>query len=194
MKRIAVLGSGLLGGSIALAVQTYLSEVQVCLWGRREESIQEAKDIGIIEATTDIAEAVKAADIVILASPVGAMLQIFQAAAAASSMTGVIVTDVGSVKLTPRETLKDIASETGALYIGSHPMAGSEQAGVGASVRDLFQGAACVVTNDFNHPDTSVEILSNMWKAIGCVCHMTSSEEHDRVMARISHLPHALAS
>lgn len=194
MKRMAVLGSGLLGGSIVLAAQKHRPGLSVCLWGRRESGVSEARERGIHEATTDLAEAVSGADVIILASPVGAMLEILKAAAETTSLEGVIISDVGSVKLTPRDTLEDLVKEVGALYIGSHPMAGSEQAGVGAATEDLFQGAACVMTNDFNHPDSQVEALRSMWESLGCRCYLTSSEDHDRVMARVSHLPHILAS
>lgn len=194
MKRIAVLGSGLLGGSIALAVQSRLPSVQVTLWGRREEGVAEATAQGIKLATTDLGKAVSEADLIVLASPVGAMLQILNAVTEISSLEGVIITDVGSVKLTPRDTLEHVVKKAGAKYIGSHPMAGSEQAGVSAAKSDLFEGAACVITNDFNHPEEDLQHLRGLWEAIGCKCYATSSEEHDRVMARISHLPHMLAS
>lgn len=194
MKRIAVLGSGLLGGSIALAVQSRMPGVGVSLWGRREEGVAEARECGIENATTDLAAAVQGVDIIVLATPVGAMLGILEAVSAQRSLEGVIVTDVGSVKLTPRDTLEHVVKDAGARYIGSHPMAGSEQAGVGASREDLFDGAACVITNDFNHPGSDISGLRQLWEGIGCNCHITSSEEHDRVMARISHLPHILAS
>ncbi|BDS05432.1 prephenate dehydrogenase [Oceaniferula spumae] len=194
MKRIAILGSGLLGGSIALAAQKRVPKLSVSLWGRREKAISDALDRGIKEATTDLAQAVTGADIIILASPVGAMLGILEKASAATSLKDVIITDVGSVKLTPRDTLEHVVKEAGALYIGSHPMAGSEQTGVGASCEDLFEGAACVLTNDFRHPDNEVTKLRTFWENLGCNCYLTSSEDHDRVMARISHLPHILAS
>lgn len=194
MKKIAVLGSGLLGGSMVLAAQSRLQGVSVFLWGRREESIREATEFGIKHATTDLEKAVSGAEIIILATPVGAMLGILDAVAKTTSLKDVIITDVGSVKLTPRETLEEVVREAGACYIGSHPMAGSEQAGIQAAREDLFEGAACVMTNDFHHSDDRVEALRGFWEALGCECYLTTSEEHDRVMARISHLPHLLAS
>lgn len=194
MKRIAVLGSGLLGGSIALAVQSLLPTATVALWGRREQGVEDARERGVKEASTDLGKVLREVDMIVLASPVGAMLEILDAAAACASLEGVIVTDVGSVKLTPRETLKDTVEKAGAKYIGSHPMAGSEQAGVASARADLFKGAACVITNDFNHPAEDLDQIRNFWQAIGCQCYLTSSEEHDGVMARISHLPHMLAS
>ena len=194
MKRVAVLGSGLLGGSIALAVQSRLPAVSVALWGRREQGIVDAKDQGIKVASVNLEEVVKGADIIVLASPVGAMLEILEACASSCSLEGVLVTDVGSVKMAPRDILGSLVSEMGAKYIGSHPMAGSEQAGVCAANKDLFDGAACVITNDFDHSEEDVSAIRSMWESIGCQCYLTSSEEHDRVMARISHMPHMLAS
>ena len=194
MKRVAVLGSGLLGGSIALAVQSRLPAVSVALWGRREQGIVDAKDQGIELASVNLEEVVKGADIIVLASPVGAMLEILEACASSCSLEGVLVTDVGSVKMAPRDILGSLVSEMGAKYIGSHPMAGSEQAGVCAANKDLFDGAACVITNDFDHSEEDVSAIRSMWESIGCQCYLTSSEEHDRVMARISHMPHMLAS
>ncbi len=194
MKKIAVLGSGLLGGSIALAVQKRMADTAVTLWGRRDEAIREAQQRGINGATTDIAQAVEGAQLIILASPVGAMLQILESASLVTSLAGVIITDVGSVKLTPRNTLGDVVEKSGALYIGSHPMAGSEQTGVGAACENLFVDAACVMTNDFNHPESDVVELRQFWEQLGCRCYLTTSEDHDSAMARISHLPHMLAS
>jgi len=194
MKRIAVLGNGLLGGSIALAVQSRLPSVDVSLWGRRQESVADALALGIRGATTDLTEAVKGADMIILTTPVGAMLEILKTAASQCSLEGMIVTDVGSVKLTPRNLLEHVIKDAGARYIGSHPMAGSEQAGIKAAQSELFEGAACVITNDFCHRQEDELAVQNFWQSIGCRCYSTSSEEHDRVMARISHFPHMLAS
>lgn len=194
MKKIAVLGSGLLGGSMVLAAQSLMTGARVSLWGRREDSIRAATELGIDDATTDLAEAVCDAEIIILATPVGAMLGILDSVSKVTDLKDVIITDVGSVKLTPRDMLEKVIHDAGACYIGSHPMAGSEQAGIQAARADLFQGAACVITNDFHHNESRVGELRDFWETLGCECHLTTSEEHDRVMARISHLPHLLAS
>lgn len=194
MKKIAVLGSGLLGGSMVLAAQTRMPGTTAVLWGRREQSILEARALGVRHATTDLAEALEGAEVIILATPVGAMLAVIEAASEVADLTGVIITDVGSVKLTPRNTLEEVVHQSGAYYIGSHPMAGSEQAGIQAASADLFVGAACVMTDDFQHGDEMVGKVREFWQTIGCECYLASSEEHDRVMARVSHLPHLLAS
>jgi prephenate dehydrogenase len=194
MRKLVVLGSGLLGGSMALAAQKRCPGLSVYLWGRREAAVKQARDQGVCNATTDLAEAVEGADLVVLSTPVGAMLGVLESVAELAPLDGVIITDVGSVKLTPRNMLEALTKKVGAKYIGSHPMAGSEQAGVGAARADLFEGAACVMTNDFHYGEADVEVLREFWVALGCRCFLTTSEEHDRVMARISHLPHILAS
>lgn len=194
MNKIAVLGSGLLGGSMVLAAQARMSGAMVTLWGRREASVFDAGALGIGSATADLREAVSGAGVIILATPVGAMLGVLDAVLEVVGLEGVIITDVGSVKLTPRDMLEQVVRDAGAFYIGSHPMAGSEQAGIQAARADLFEGAACVMTNDLGHSEDKVAELRGFWEALGCVCHLTTSEEHDRVMARISHLPHLLAS
>ncbi len=194
MKRIAVLGSGLLGGSIALAVQSRLPSVSVSLWGRREQGVLQAQDRGVKTASTDLKVVVEGAEMIVLASPVGAMLEILDACAAHCNLEGVLVTDVGSVKMTPRDLLGPTINKLGAKYIGSHPMAGSEQAGVSSARDDLFEGAACIITNDFEHSEEDVSVIRSLWQGIGCQCYSTTSEEHDRVIARVSHMPHMLAS
>jgi len=194
MKKLAVLGSGLLGGSIALAVQNRCPGLSVSLWGRREAAVAEALDRGVIDATTDLEQAVEGADLIVLCTPVGAMLGVLESVLKKVSLDGVLITDVGSVKLTPRNALASVTQSSGAKYIGSHPMAGSEQAGVSAARADLFEGAACVLTNDFHYADEDVAVLRGFWESLGCRCFLTSSEDHDRVMARISHFPHVLAS
>ena len=194
MKRIAVLGSGLLGGSIALAVQSRLPAVSVALWGRREQGVLEAKGRGVELASNGLKEVVDGADVIVLASPVGAMLEILESCAAQCSLEGVLITDVGSVKMMPRDLLGPTISKLGAKYIGSHPMAGSEQAGVASARDDLFEGAACIITNDFKTSEEDVSVIRALWQGIGCQCYSTSSEEHDRVIARVSHVPHMLAS
>lgn len=194
MKRVAVLGSGLLGGSIALAVQARVPGLSVALWGRREQAIADALAQGVEEASTDMARVIDGADLIILATPVGAMLEILELAASQRSLKGVMITDVGSVKLTPRDNLKATVMRIGSKYIGSHPMAGSEQAGVAAAEQNLFVDAACVITNDFGCCQDDLDCLKGFWESIGCRCYVASAEDHDKVMARISHLPHMLAS
>lgn len=182
-SKIAILGPGLLGGSVGLAAQAMGFEV--ILWGRNPERVAAAREVGL-QATTDLGEAVEEADLVIFAVPVGVM-EIMARKISQHLKSGALVTDVGSVKALPHAAAGELR------FIGSHPMAGSEQTGVAAARADLFQGAACVLTNEGGLPEEAVTALQKFWESLGCAVHHMSVGAHDRAVARISHLPHAMA-
>lgn len=187
--KIAVLGPGLLGGSVALACQQI--GIEVILWGRREERVASTRKLGL-QATTDIAKAVEGADLVILAVPVGAMTAVTQSMID-HLKEGCLVTDVGSVKVAPHQSVGEFLKSKGIDFIGSHPMAGSEQTGVEAARAELFDRAACVITNDEGVSQGRVDELQVFWESIGCRVEHLDSADHDRAVARISHFPHAMA-
>jgi prephenate dehydrogenase len=147
-RNITILGAGLLGGSLALALAALENPPVVTLWARKEESVTEAKSRGILNATADFTIAVKEADLVILAVPVGAMASLVVAALEAGLPKTCIITDVGSVKRVPHQTISPLLAGTEVRFIGSHPMAGSERNGLSAITHQLFQNAACLLTND----------------------------------------------
>lgn len=184
-QRIAILGPGLLGGSLGLAARE--AGCGVILWGRREEPVRMAERLGL-EATMDLGEAVSGADLVVLAVPVGAMAKL-GARLKGDLKSGALVTDVGSVKALPHQ----VAEDHGLPFVGSHPMAGSEQTGIEAARGDLFQGAACALTNDGARSGDEVAALADFWKSLGCRVTVMGAADHDRAVARISHLPHAMA-
>ena len=189
--KIGILGGGLLGGSIALALR---ENADVQLWFRKPEAIAPAREAGFAEATNHLKEAVSEADLLILAVPVGAMPTLLSAAVEAGLRKGCIVTDVGSVKTAPHRDLAPILAASGNLFIGSHPMAGSERNGLTAARADLFQNAACLLTNDSSADAALCEKLENFWKSLGCRTKWLGAAEHDRLVARISHLPHVTAA
>ncbi len=192
MKRIAILGPGLIGGSIALALRR-LGGGHVTLWARRPEAVGEVIAAGCADAATaDLAEAVKEADLVVLCVPVGAMPGL--AAGLADAIRGdCVVTDVGSVKAPVLAELRPIFRGHG-LFVGSHPMAGSEHTGLAAARANLFDGTTCIVTPE---PDTDAAALGEVrgfWKSIGCRVIELPAAEHDECVALVSHLPHLLAA
>ena len=193
-RRIAVLGPGVLGGSVALAVHKRHPSTEIILWGRNQERVAEIRAAGFEHATHDLRLAVKGADLVILAVPVGAMEKLGAQVVEAGLEDGVIVTDVGSVKVHPHESLGKLMREKDVCFIGSHPMAGSERTGFGAAHEDLFVGAPCILTNENERPDEEVHRLMGFWARLGAQSAVMSATEHDRLVARISHVPHALAS
>jgi prephenate dehydrogenase len=190
-QKISILGGGLLGGSIALALQ---DSKQVRLWFRRAELLETARAAGFLGATGDLSAAVANCDLLILAVPVGAMPALLFAAVEAGLPSTCLVTDVGSVKQAPHQQLAQILEKSGNSFIGSHPMAGSEKNGLMAARADLFQNAACLLTNDSNASDQLTVDLERFWKDLGCRTRWFSAAEHDRIVARISHLPHITAA
>jgi len=182
-----------LGGSVALAIREHLPEVELALWGRRVEAIEQAKALGLKGATTSMEEAVRDADVIILATPVGVMSKVVEQLKPFVS-GAVLMTDVGSVKRFPHAQLRPILKGTEVEFVGSHPMAGSEQAGIEAARKDLINGAACLVTNDEGVAAEKVDVVKGLWKILGCRVREMSAEDHDYAIARISHFPHMLAS
>ncbi len=193
MNRVAILGPGLLGGSIALALQQQ-GGFEVRLWARRPEAVLEARSMGIAHlATHHVHEAVAGADTVVLCVPVGAMHALVQQMLPDLSPDA-LVTDVGSVKEAVCSALAPVLQGK-AHFIGSHPMAGSEKAGITAARADLFQGAVCILTPEPGVTDSPTqERAAELWRRLGCVVRTLSPSVHDRVCALISHLPHLTAA
>ncbi|MBG7607354.1 MAG: prephenate dehydrogenase/arogenate dehydrogenase family protein [Verrucomicrobia bacterium] len=190
-KRVSILGGGLLGGSIALALQ---GKTEVRIWFRKPTAVAPALELGLENATSNLAEAVGQSDLLILAVPVGAMPALLEAAIAAGLPTDCLVTDVGSVKQAPHSSLAAVLEKSGNPFIGSHPMAGSEQNGLVSAKSGLFDKAACLLTNDSRASDSLCERLEIFWQSLGCRISWFSASEHDNLVARISHLPHVIAA
>jgi prephenate dehydrogenase len=188
---IAVLGGGLLGGSLTLALRGREGVSSAVLWARRDATVAQARALGI-EATGDLAAAVAKAQLVVLATPVGAMADLARAAVAAGMPADAVLTDVGSVKRAPRQALAGCLG--GRAFVGSHPMAGSEQAGIGVARADLFEGAACFVDGNLAGGETPVLRVEQFWRALGCRVTRLDAAAHDALVARISHLPHLVAA
>ena len=191
---VTILGGGLLGGSLAMALIAQAAPPHVRLWVRKQATADAARTLGIHAATCDLAAAVEAADLLVLAVPVGAMAALVSRAVDAGLPAGCLVTDVGSVKRVPHQTIPPLLAGRGIEFIGSHPMAGSERTGLPAAAADLFRDAACLLTNDGNVPPARADLLENFWQSVGCRTAWMSAAVHDALVARISHLPHILAA
>ena len=192
IKHVTIVGVGLLGGSAALALKAHDPSVKVAGVGRRQVSLDAALEVGAIDtAHFDPAECVGQSDLVILATPVGAFERHLKAAAPALG-ADTLVTDVGSTKARVARLAERILGPGGP-FVGSHPMAGSEQKGVRFSRADLFVGASCIVTPTAKTPPEAVDAIEAFWKTLGMRVVRRSPAAHDRAVARISHLPHMLA-
>jgi prephenate dehydrogenase len=179
---------------LALTVAALENPPTVRLWARKQETATAAVKLGISQATADLAEAVAGANLLILAVPVGAMATLVKDALDAGLPAGCLITDVGSVKQVVHRYVSPLLEGRAICFIGSHPMAGSERNGLAAITADLFQNAACLLTNDNAAPTAQAAALEQFWQTIGCRTSWMSAAIHDELVARISHLPHLIAA
>jgi len=190
LQKLTLIGVGLLGGSIGLAAKQRDVAGRVCGLVRREESIAECLAAGVVdEATLDVAEAVADADLIILCTPVGRMGEL-AAALKPHLAADAIVTDVGSVKSSVVAGVEPVLSR----FVGSHPLCGSEKAGVAHASGNLFEGAVCAVTPTEASAANDVAVVTEFWEALGSRVVNLTATDHDAIVARTSHLPHVLAS
>jgi prephenate dehydrogenase len=195
IKRVAILGAGLLGGSVALSAKKNFPNTDVALWARNPDVAEDALALGILLASTDFAEVVSGADLVILATPVGAMSDLVRELINLRGDEEFLITDVGSVKRLTHQQIEPYLVGKKMSYIGSHPMAGSEKKGLSAASGDLLNGAACfLTTEDMGGNTAGLDLLEYFWTKLGCRIKKLSPEDHDYAVARISHFPHAMAS
>src|SRR5262245_58148698 len=189
-QKIALVGVGLLGGSLGLAARQRGLAGRVVGFVRRAESVAECKAAGAVDdAATDLAAVIRDADLVVLGTPIAQMDSLVSRMLTALK-PGALVTDVGSVKAGVVSALESRVAEVGAHFIGSHPMAGAEKMGVAAARADLFEGAVCVTTPTAQSDRNLAERLEDFWRALGGRPLRLSAELHDDLVSRSSHLPH----
>jgi len=188
-ETVAGLGLGLLGGSVAWAARERGAAARVVAGVRRPEAACDALRRGVVDEALAPEEAVRGAELVVLATPVHAMAGLARRVAPALA-PGAVVTDVGSVKGCLHETLPGILPQ-GAHYVGSHPMAGSHETGIAHARADLFEGAPCAVSGGGDA--AAVERVCAFWRALGARVVRREPGAHDAEVAWASHAPHALA-
>ena len=194
LERLTIIGAGLLGGSIGLAARAGGLAKRVSALVRRPESMADCQALGIAdEVTLDPAAAVADADLVVLCTPISGMAGLAKRILP-HLKPGTVLTDVGSTKQHLVAGLTPLCAETGAHFVGSHPMAGSEQTGPAAARAHLFDGAACVITPTDGTDAGALATVSAFWAGLGSRPVEMSPALHDRLVARCSHLPHLLAS
>jgi prephenate dehydrogenase len=193
-QKITIVGVGLLGGSIGLAVRRRRLAGEVAGYVRRAASLKDCERAAAVDyATTDLLAAVSNADFVILCTPLAQMRSLAEQILPALKR-GAIVTDVGSVKAGVVRELESVIAKAGAHFVGSHPMAGGEKMGVLAARADLFDHAVCIVTPTKKSNAAAVRNLEQFWKSLGARTVKLAAAEHDRRVSRASHLPHVVAA
>lgn len=193
-EKVALIGVGLLGGSLGLALKQRGLAKRVHGYVRRSSSVQECQDLGVVdEATQNLSSAVEGADLVILCTPLSQMRELAVGMVPALRH-GAFVTDVGSVKASVVRQVEPLITGAGAHFVGSHPMAGSEKMGVGAAQPSLFAQAVCVITPTPRSSPEAVHAVKTLWQSVGAQVLTLSPEVHDEFVSRSSHLPHVVAA
>ena len=193
-QKITIIGVGLLGGSIGLAARHRGLAREIAGFVRRPASLMDCEKAGAVDyATTDLFAAVSDAGLVILCAPLLQMRpRVVEMLPALKR--GAIVTDVGSVKASVVRELEPLVQQSGAHFVGSHPMAGAEKTGVLAARANLFVNAVCVVTPTKKSSAGAVRQVEAFWKSLGARTLRLAPEQHDALASRSSHLPHIVAA
>ena len=193
-QKIALIGLGLLGGSLGLAGRQRKIAGRIAGYVRRPASVAECERLRLVDkVTTDLSETVQGADLIVLCTPLGQMREMTEKLIPHLA-PGALVTDVGSVKGPVVQELEPIITEAGGEFLGSHPMAGGEKVGPTAARPDLFEQAVCAITPTVNsHPET-VRKIEEFWVSVGAAPLRIAAELHDDLVSRSSHLPHVVAA
>ncbi len=191
-ERVTIAGVGLIGGSLALAARAAGLIGEVTGYGRSEANLVTALHRGIIDRyTLDALDAVRDADLLLLAVPVRAIAALARACAPALR-PGTLVSDAGSVKESVVREVEAVLP-AGVPFVGAHPIAGTEESGAAAAVADLFHGHRCIITPGPSTPPEAVRKVRALWEGVGMQVDEMDAARHDQVLAWVSHLPHALA-
>jgi len=192
-EQLTILAPGLLGGSVARAAHARKIAKRVVIWARRPEVREQLRSQPWCSQVTETPEeAVRTASLVVLAAPVEKIVDLARQIAPALP-AGALVTDVGSVKGQLTRACA-AAMPACATFVGSHPMAGSQKTGWENSTETLFDGRTCFVTPLTETPATAIESISAFWRALGSTIARVTPDEHDEIVAHISHLPQSIAT
>jgi prephenate dehydrogenase len=190
---VAIVGVGLIGGSIGLTLRQRNLAKNVIGIGRRQTSLRVARRVGAVTHTTiDLNKGVAEAELVIVCTPVGHIVEHVRQAAMHCPERA-LITDVGSTKASIVEAL-DTGLGHGCRFLGSHPLAGGEKAGATYATADLFEGRLAILTPTKNTRAEDFDMLEQFWQSLGSIVVKMTPEEHDKALAVSSHLPHLAAA
>jgi prephenate dehydrogenase len=192
LTKIGIVGPGLLGGSVGLALKSHNITARIIGIGHRTESLDRAVQIGAIDEGSLNLSDLAGCNLVILTTPISLIYTTLDQLGSILS-AGTIVTDVGSTKRKICDYARPLA-KAGIEFIGSHPIAGSEKRGVDFARHDLFLNANCFITPMKKNNSEAVELVRQLWETVGMRVVKISPREHDKLLAAISHLPHMAAA
>ena len=190
---VCIIGTGLIGGSLALAIKQAGFCREVIGAGRTETTLVKAVELGVIDRyDTSIANAAQQADIVVVCVPLGAMYAVFEQINA-GDIENTVITDAGSAKQSVIADAESVFGEDSPNFVAGHPIAGTEQSGVDAAFPELYQQRRVILTPTDATSTDALDLVRAMWQAAGAEVDTMSAEHHDLILAGTSHLPHLLA-
>lgn len=193
IKQLTIFGVGLIGGSLAKALKKHQYCQKIVGCSRNEDNLKLALELDVIDGyTLDPVEAVKEADVVLLAVPMGAMPVILEKIKPHLSKD-VVLTDAGSTKGSIVDAVKRSFGENYSRFVPGHPIAGREQSGVEAALDDLYENRRVILTPTEQTDVDATQLIDEMWSVCGALVETLSVDQHDRILAATSHLPHILA-
>jgi len=193
INKITIIGVGLIGGSLALALKERNLAKVVFGYGSDQSRLEEAQKSNVIDAfSTNIKEAIDEANIVVIATPVGTFKDILHQIEPLIS-SNVIITDVGSTKSDIVNIVNDVLKDNSSCFIPAHPIAGKERSGFEVSDSKLYDGKKVIITPQETNSPESIDVIDQMWKNVGADVDFMSAESHDNLLGMTSHLPHMLA-
>ena len=193
INKITIIGVGLIGGSLALALKERNLAKAVFGYGRDQTRLEEAQKSNVIDAfSTNIKEAIDEANIIVIATPVGTFKDILHQIEPLIS-SNVIITDVGSTKSDIVNIVNDVLKDNSSCFIPAHPIAGKERSGFEVSDSKLYDGKKVIITPQETNSPESIDVIDQMWKNVGADVDFMSAESHDNLLGMTSHLPHMLA-
>ena len=193
INHLCIIGVGLIGSSLALSLKKAGFVNRISGYGRSESNLKKGVELGVLDDySLDAAVAVKGADVVVLAVPLGSIKSVLKDIQPHLSSTAVI-TDVGSAKATVIDDALQVLGDGITQFVGGHPIAGTEKSGVEAGFDSLYIDRKIILTPQENTNSEAIKLVIEMWQATGAVVEKMTVEHHDMILAATSHLPHMLA-
>lgn len=192
LKKIVIVGVGLIGGSFALALRKAGGVERIVGVGRNAATLHRAQQLGLIDASAPMDEALQHADLVLLSVPV-AQTEAVLASIKPHLCARTVITDAGSIKTDVVAAARRALGERIGQFVPGHPIAGREVSGPEAAIAELYVGKKVVLTPLLENREAQVELVADAWQRCGAQLHRLSPEQHDAIFAAVSHLPHLLS-